>query len=120
MELLFNSTYMTRTQSEQIVREVVIQAVPEIGEECSNCKWERSDGYVHKSTRIGNRWCRKTVTSRPIRLADVLLAMEKAGYRESFTSLLDLEWSGCWNLRADSLSEQSPETLQFLAELLTN
>lgn len=55
---------------------------------------------------------------RPIRLADVLLAMdEKADGYISFT-----EWHFFifhrWNLRTDDLTQQSPECIAFIHSLL--
>lgn len=68
---------------------------------------------------------------RPIRLADVLLAIDKFGNyciaaRENGTFMVygdDCEWRAngkllFWNLRKDSLEDQSPECLEFLANLL--
>ena len=47
---------------------------------------------------------------RPIRLADVVLAI---GGKHA-----DVAWMGMWDLSHDDLSHQSPETLKFLADLL--
>lgn len=79
------------------------------------------------------------ILGRPIRLADVLLAISHQSYfigtsiREGYGCWYKTEkdengdWNseliGCpeiysWNLRTDSLTEQSDETLQFLADLL--
>ena len=54
------------------------------------------------------------IIGRPIRLADVLLALkEQRGYLG--VTILEKEH---WNLRADSLEEQSDECIAFLADLL--
>ncbi len=66
-----------------------------------------------------------------IRLADVLLAISKEGYivgdsdakEEEIMGTdqsMTLNLVGLWNLRKDSLEDQSEETLQFLADLLTH
>jgi hypothetical protein len=53
----------------------------------------------------------------PIRLADVLLAMHS---RDSgWTPKEVMRLLSLWNLREDDLTKQSPETIQFLASLLT-
>lgn len=58
---------------------------------------------------------------RPIRLADVLLAMKLQEDRE-FAYQVKLIVGGAyntmWNLRKDDLPQQTPETLAFLADLL--
>lgn len=63
------------------------------------------------------------ILGRPIRLTDVLLAMEGFGVRrysggdnrigDKFADLFE-----CWNLLDDDLSHQSQETIDFLAEIL--
>ena len=70
------------------------------------------------------------ILGRPIRLADVLLALwEKrikplegwlfVDIQGQFISGIDLEEKGIfWNLKEDDLSKQSPETIKFLTELL--
>lgn len=75
--------------------------------------------------------------TRPIRLADVLLALESK-HREDYAIVSngffltwrsdnrfgqDGDWKGAntearWNFRKDDLSEQSDECIAFLAELL--
>lgn len=104
----------------QAIREAVIRANPEAGElkhyECGSCG---ADDELHY---------------RPIRLADVLLAINLAisnsparddedddsnaehqtWLQESVLRLLDL-----WNLRADNLTQQSPACIDFLYSLLT-
>lgn len=117
----------SRTQSEQIVREVVIQAVPEIiSKECFCGKRIKKGevGYDDCDAFIGN--IKEDFEERPIRLADVLLAIgEKYGNHVlefSGTKTCSLEAARIipqWNLRADSLSEQSDETVHFLAELFS-
>lgn len=64
------------------------------------------------------------ILGRPIRLADVLLAIASKDimpiltlYRDDVT--IDYHHKSAeWLLRADDLSQQSPDTLIFLAELL--
>lgn len=58
---------------------------------------------------------------RPVRLADVLLAINT---KSSLPDNVNIDRNGgvdttCqWNLRADNLTEQSDECLEFLAALL--
>jgi hypothetical protein len=72
----------------------------------------------------GDRWC-----SRPIRLADVLLAIEEKDndvrdvkiYLHQAFHEVGIIWGNieaCWNLRKDDLTEQSEETINFIAGLL--
>lgn len=64
------------------------------------------------------------ILGRPIRLADILLAISKTGLVSSLLSCMVhkdgtftcLDFS--WNLKDDSLDQQSPETLAFLINLL--
>ena len=68
-----------------------------------------------------------TVVGRPIRLADVLLAMGETDWHVG-TNGRFFAWSRnlgemigqpvSWNLRKDDLNEQSEETINFLASLL--
>ena len=63
--------------------------------------------------------------SRPIRLADVLLAIPKSEpltlfpERLIFGEVNEKGAFGIWNLRKDDLNEQSEETIDFLAGLLS-
>lgn len=73
-------------------------------------------------------WCKIEILGRPIRLADVLLAIHSK--KESWSV-----WQGAltpdtsiaiddlvnihWELTDDNLDHQSPETIEFLASLLT-
>jgi hypothetical protein len=67
--------------------------------------------------------CTCDLPSRPIRLADVLLAMNIG----EFTTTDEIEKESSevhtlvllWNLREDDLTKQSPETIDFLTDLLT-
>lgn len=53
---------------------------------------------------------------RPIRLSDVLLAIQESGNGKAISYFLVAD--GNWNLRKDSLDEQTNETISFLADLL--
>ena len=56
---------------------------------------------------------------RPIRLADVLLAMrEVKRYSLTVLTLLTIADNRRWNLRADDLEHQSDETISFIHSLL--
>lgn len=59
--------------------------------------------------------------SRPSRLADVLLALAKEGGGEVHADGEIKSWNGgscMWDLHADALSSQKPETIAFLHALL--
>ena len=67
------------------------------------------------------------ILGRPIRLADVLLAVGFKTKKMNYFHSVDKEDHLClgnwvdtvrWNLRKDSLTDQSPETINFLAEIL--
>lgn len=68
---------------------------------------------------------------RPVRLADVLLALSTQQVRVQYSAGDDAridylrvvpdtwEVAGSWNLRKDDLTQQSPETIQFIHDLLS-
>lgn len=108
----------------EIIRKAVIAANPEIR------NW--SDCFVHNPLLQGGAdgdSCQCKI--RPIRLADVMLAiqhqrvLENGGKIPTSASKIfettgkinELIWLR-WNLRKDSLEEQSEECLQFLGTLL--
>lgn len=97
-------------------------------------------GYVYWDTPEGNIIVDNTdfgddieILGRPIRLADVLLAIDKKYINSSsnnhFRSKFEIinasyedgsfKHDAYWNLRNDSLTEQSPETIEFISNLLT-
>ena len=105
----------------ELIRQKCIEANPEILETLS---LSENAEIIHTRT-----------ISRPIRLADVLLAMNKLEHDGSYIisaagifahfkaegaridkALRILECS--WNLRKDDLNEQPKETINFLAGLL--
>ena len=90
----------------QIVRGAVIKANPEI--------MEIRVRKLCKEHGFGNDKCHCIARQRPIRLADVLLAIGEI--RPDF--LLAVGHLASWNLRKDNLEEQSEETINFLASLL--
>lgn len=138
----------------QTVREAVIKAVPEIVSLQFGCAIEhsderatiirlyenhpfmfsaviaRTDGYPKNADGLPKD--EVTVIGRPIRLADVLLAVGEAAREVSYfvdsdgnfhewfapKGRLDLRTIAHWNLREDDLSKQSEETIEFLASLL--
>jgi hypothetical protein len=75
-------------------------------------------------SRIGLR----QIIGRPIRLADVLLAINNpnavglltgvSGVNDDYSGNLEYEDEPLWNLRADDLNSQSEETIEFLVGLL--
>lgn len=60
------------------------------------------------------------ILGRPIRLADILLAMNTnlKISKVAMEGWLEIITGEKWNLRADDLEKQSPETIDFLANLL--
>jgi len=56
-----------------------------------------------------------SIVGRPIHFADVALAIEEA---HELSGNRAGELISTWNLRKDSLEDQSPDTIQFLYELL--
>lgn len=104
------SNPMTQNDKLEIIKQKCIAANPEIGTARAHWPFERE-----------------------IRLADVLLAVDvfrngknEHGYSVRHTGRIyedDLnsvakKQVGVWNLRADDLQEQSPETIEFLYSLL--
>jgi hypothetical protein len=107
-------TSMTHTNKLDLIRQRCIEANPGIRQ----CK-----KYALGSVEA---W------DRPIRLADVLLAMPKDALDYSMGGVEDKQYVfqadrnpdddlriAYWNLREDDLSKQSEQTLTFLAELLS-
>jgi hypothetical protein len=92
---------MNRQEQLALIRQKCVEANPEIDElkvfVCNNCA---DDGDVHY---------------RPIRLADVLWLLEekKVAKQIGFDKIGDFALH-MWNLRKDSLEEQSDETLADL------
>jgi hypothetical protein len=120
---------MTYAEKIKAIREKCIEVNPEIDKdinECSECRRDVVVGGV------------RVVKDRPIRLADVLVAIEKSKGQERMTKQKEhivLDTNGdfvsgghytktgyiryaTWNLRADDLTEQSPECIDFLYNLL--
>lgn len=65
------------------------------------------------------------ILGRPIRLADVLLALKEgpsisfsADYSEFFEGDINIRSGIFWNLKDDNLEHQSEETINFIADLL--
>ncbi|HEC66415.1 MAG TPA: hypothetical protein ENI23_14100 [bacterium] len=79
---------------------------------------------LHYPDGFSSKW---RIIGRPIRLADVLLAIEKAGIVGAFegqliegifTFLHGFPNKVGWNLKDDNLENQSEETKKFIARLL--
>ncbi len=106
----------------QIVRKACIEANPEI-------VVNENAQLIHQDHTV-----EYFVQTRPIRLADVLLAIELKDKKDEYGNELTLEithfgmfvgsvynWEDepvFWQLKNDTLESQSPETLSFLASLL--
>ena len=69
--------------------------------------------YNKKPNTVSLRIEALEILGRDIRLADVLLAM---GAKENWEDLI--RGKNSWNLKNDSLDQQSPETIAFLYQLL--
>jgi hypothetical protein len=128
--LSHRSNPMTQTDKLSFIREKCIAANPEIVE----LKYDDSDNgkqFKQSSSNIVftisiHGYPRKDIheiLGRPIRLADVLLAIDKK-YPGNFATVASNGWfhygyKRCfYDLRADDLREQSEETINFLYELL--
>jgi hypothetical protein len=139
------------------VRAAIIKAVPEIVELKFGCQIKRFENTVDTVVKIESFADGKHVAhlvkadgdplsygprtidienwkilGRPIRLADVLVAIEEAHkYRSDYEGrrvaieLVVATYEGgyftrdrYWNLRADSLDDQSPKCIEFLHSIL--
>lgn len=110
---------MTKTEALSVIREACIKANPEIEKRRD---WEKVDPQF-----IGTEKGIEYLSEAPIRLADVLLAIEMpcgawitSTDFHCFHAADTDEELVTWNLRQDSLESQSPETLEFLAGLLVD
>lgn len=130
-------TPLTTSQKLQALTEVIVKAVPSIKEERYREGCQKGSTVCGKRSEKGTFYCnvcarwggedRYELVFRDIRLADVLLALElkfkKNEYIRKFRPLLgptdqEKEAKTRWNLRKDSLTEQSDETIDFLHSLL--
>lgn len=141
---------MFNNQKIETIRQACIKANPEIVElkfgcEVETLNWgkvtitQNGDDYVEYILPDGTRGDEDTqiyfekeiqnILGRPIRLADVLLAMEgkisndslslhSGGYRDFLWYQDEKIQINFWNLLKDSLSDQSEETINFLYQLL--
>lgn len=123
------------------IREACIKANPEIVELGWGCEVEMINNItdieytklvVGDIVRVNDdRWMHcglstfnkdsYTIIGRPIRLADVLLAVNEADNPHSIDGDKDHEnvmWK--WNWKDDNLNNQSPETINFIHNLLKN
>lgn len=130
---------MTRDQSLQLIREACIKANPDIMKLQFGCEIEttrdKTRGIVIAAREfdvdvmlegvrrsIGNRHV--VSFGRPIRLADVLLAIQKNAHPNNWPKIDVFGYmtgpSKCigWNLLSDTLTDQSDETIEFIANLL--
>lgn len=138
----------------EVIKQKCIEANPSIMELGFGCEIEK-DGEIYKlavetdlslfSKTTENFWfcvsskgqavsleknVRTTILGRPIRLADVLLAIREKNKenwlwqkwldgshqaKKSIVSLIDYDG---WNLLKDNLTDQSQETIDFLSNLL--
>jgi len=113
---------MTHEQMYKAVREKVIEAVPSIAkeQEVINQFLDNLDSLpIDPSEAFG----RVPYMNRDIRLSDVLLAFKKKGWhlsvqQEGLLSDCDNKVMGTWLLTSDDLSQQSPETIKFLFDIL--
>jgi hypothetical protein len=135
---------MTRDEQLAFIRQKCLEANPEIVELKFGCqlldkrsgddKWlylHRAMGgsmvVEHKITGIGHgKDYEFDVIGRPIRLADMLLAIGNPFVEVHANGgiVTQTNWPGhklqqaVWNLRKDDLTEQSDECIEFLADLL--
>lgn len=169
--LATNSTPdMTHESKLEAVRKAVIAAVPSIMDLKFGCvvQYNGADGNVHRGEYLSSEdaseervWARVNIgyghmdvrgigmcaedkleiIGRPIRLADVLIAVREAGVAMRVdqkgrmqleemveyhaqkniqpSSTFAVHWVGCdWNLHKDSLDLQDPPTIDFLHSIL--
>lgn len=111
---------MTHQEKIEAIRKACAKANPEIIVEGCESGISPCACWWHKNyPPDGNKF-------RPIRLADVLLAIDDKSSRERYTvdclggfKKVGTKWIICnWNLRKDSLEEQSEETVAFIYDLL--
>lgn len=122
------------------VRAAIIKAVPEIVELKFGCVYVDKKGLGHcitipTMTRTGfilqnteGGFVRheeiKSVTGRPIRLTDVLVAIDQRFRGDNFATVATNGWfhfgrkRALWNLRTDDLSQQSSECIDFIHSIL--
>lgn len=132
------------------IREACIKANPEIMELKFGCEVMYGDDvqeprrvtignpYAVENNKVFNPWNRDDtsdlfeILGRPIRLADVLLAIKnmlivvdaEGHFYRCEMKLSDKvpkigKYLGEWNLRDDNLEHQTPETIAFIANLLS-
>lgn len=118
---------MTRTEQLELIHQKCIATNPEIGTENCLCCGKKECDY----STTGCSWYR----GRPIRLADILLAIAhcEKNWNEENWGLIAAEiyenhaeaefesnehGHAFWKLRADDLIQQSDECITFLADLL--
>lgn len=114
---------MRNNKDYDIVREACIKANPDV---------DYCERRCYADIEYNRKVCKDPHHRRPMRLADVLLAMSlkdkkfilsdssvAMDYKGYFFDPISEESYGVqWNLPGDDLSKQSPETLKFLADLL--
>ena len=103
----------------QKLKNKIIEAVPEILKPCDGCI--KSSGWKLPAIEGDEVVCDRCngsgyIQGRPIRLADVLLAISKNHKWEK--DIID-NFLTLYNLKDDNLDHQSDETKQFLTNLLT-
>jgi hypothetical protein len=138
---------MNRDEQLTLIRQKCIKANPEITRViatdttvllgCSNCAndWyctsaEELNAALQHKGRIGRTFCSKKFMHlghgrlRPIRLADVLVAIDKRKSYGEYATIASNGWfhfdaeRSWWNLRKNDLTEQSEECILFLYDLL--
>ena len=104
-----------------LIREKCIAANPEIkGVFCEGCGIPWKDAKSTCPRYVSDPCYPSPERERPIRLADVLLAIETAAKKRVDENEGEMAHVSVhlWNLRADDLQQQSEETINFLHELL--
>ena len=99
------------------IRAKCIEANPEIAEHYTKVRGQVTGTLHHIRTKVG----------RPIRLADVLLAIGmrprlQVGINEGLGVMTTGDGTmlrATWNLRTDDLTKQSPKTIAFIHSLLS-
>lgn len=131
---------MNRQEKIAIIREKVIEVVPEIVELKMGCDVEIVIGSLACPATIvqknyAGNWlvliAGQTATykakqiykiiGRPIRLAEILLTVQSpsCGVMEASYELVDPSYGHTWDIRKDDLTLQGEATVDFIYELLT-
>jgi hypothetical protein len=115
---------MTQQEQIEVIRQTCINANPQIKKEQED--WQIFIANLDSlPTDIEDAFGAEPLLGRPIRLADVLLAIKAVPYQKwpgGWAAIPDEELRDLvlnhWNLPADDLIQQSDGTIEFIYQLL--